>query len=660
MKFSSIQNNREKVFQYLTILFLCVWLVFIGIKAFEWKPVPMGESDDYMFATISLQYRGELMVREADWIKAIEDFPEFSDYLTSCYEKGEQAGITDEKGGRALWYFGTYSAICIPIKILLKVLDIPQIYTYAATNLLLYFIALLFVAFIWKKSRGKRFLATLLIGINPALFYIVWQSAEVFIFSFVVISLVCWSNKNYKLAALFVSIAGTMNSTIMMLGVIIIVDFFIELLEKKQDRRNTFVYLLKQWKHIILFGCCFVPCLVPFIYNKLNYGVWNLQVSYGFADTQAGYLSRVLSYLFDWNYGVLPYYPLMLLVMFILFVVLLVKHKIRNILYFIAFISVIAAYSIMEHINCGMSGIARYTVWALPIMLFGIMEAWEWIENGFKRVIKYVYLGVILASILYSTYIVNRYGVMFASNTQDISLTPVAKAIIETCPQIYWSIPSTFIDRVEHSPGGYWYTRPVIYATNDGSVKKILVTGETADEIFDYIWTDNEGMKYLLGCIAEYAWDDEYHFINVPNKYNIDVSPSYTLNGNAQVTDNTVDLEAFGTTGIWDQKNRMILLDSGQIQFGPYITLAPGIYNVKVTGSNLEYATVGFYNIYRDMSSFIEILSQSSDCIEYRVTLYREMEKAEFSISNQSETVLTIKSVEIEAESLLSIYDSVK
>ncbi len=656
MKFNFIENNREKIYQCLTVVFLCVWLMFIGSKAFQWKPVPMGESDDYMFTTICLQYRGELMVREEDWIKAIEDFPEFSEYLTYCYQIGEQSDITDEDGGRAPWYFGTYSAICIPIKVLLKALDIPQIYTYPATNLLLYFIALLFVAFIWKKSSGKRLLATLLVGINPALFYIVWQSAEVFIFSFVVISLVCWSNKNYKWAALFVSIAGTMNSTIMMLGVVMIVDFFMELLAKKQEKGKVFGYLLRQWKAIILFGCCFIPCLIPFIYNKLNYGVWNLQVSYGFADSQAGYLSRVLSYLFDWNYGVLPYYPLMFLVMLILVVVFIIKHKFRNLLYFIAFIAVIAAYSIMWHINCGMSGIARYTVWTLPIMLFGVLEAWEWIEYGFKKFVKYGYVGALLLSIFYSTFIVNEYGVMFASNTKDINLTPVAKAVLEKCPQLYWSIPSTFIDRVEHSAGGYWYTRPVIYATSNGSVKKILVTGKTAEKLFDYILTDNEGMEYLIDCISEYEWDDEYHFINIPNKYHIDVESSYILNRNSQVTDNVVGMENLRTTGTWDEENRTIVLESGQVQYGPYITLAPGVYNVKITGDNLENAEVGFVNNIGDMSSFIELLSKDTECIEYRFVLYREVTKAEFTVLNQSEKVMTIESLEIKADNIVPAY----
>lgn len=655
MNLTVIRTNKDRIYRCLTIFFLCAWIIIVGIKAFEWQPVPMGESDDYMFTTICLQYRGELMIREADWIKAIEDFPEFSEYLTRCYETGEQSEITDEYGGRAPWYFGTYSAICIPLKVLLKTLGYPQIYTYPATNLLLYFIALLFIAFVWKKSNGKKLLATLLFGINPALFYIVWQSAEVFIFSFVVISLVYWSNKNYKLAALFVSIAGTMNSTIMVLGVIMIVDYFMELLEKKQES-GILNYLLKQWKKIIFFGCCFIPCLIPFIYNKINYGVWNLQVSYGFADSQGGYFSRVLSYLFDWNYGVLPYYPLILLLMFVLFFILMAKLKIRQVLHFIAFFGVIAAYSIMWHINCGMSGIARYTMWALPILLFGVLEAWDLVENVTKKIVRYGYIGALMLSILYSTFIVNIYGIMFASNTKDIYLTPVAKMIINHCPQLYWSIPSTFIDRVEHQSGGYWYTRPVIYATQNGSVKKILVTGNTADQLFEYILTDNDGMKYLMDSISEYEWNDEYHFINIPNKYKVDVTASYILNRNSNINDNVVNMEALRTNGIWDADNKVIMLNQGQIQYGPYLVLEPAVYTVEITGNNLNNAEIGFTNSVGNMSSGIEIIKKQTDIIEYKITLYREVTNAEFTLLNLSEEVMTINSLKIKAENITPVY----
>ena len=163
-------------------------------------------------------------------------------------------------------------------------------------------------------------------------------------------------------------------------------------------------------------------------------------------------------------------------------------------------------------------------------------------------------------------------------------------------------------------------------------------------------------MEYLIDCISEYEWDDEYHFINIPNKYHIDVESSYILNRNSQVTDNVVGMDNLRTTGTWDEVNRTIVLESGQVQYGPYITLAPGVYNVKITGDNLENAEVGFVNNIGDMSSFIELLSKDTECIEYRFVLYREVTKAEFTVLNQSEKVMTIESLEIKADNIVPAY----
>ena len=169
---------KKNTFYFMFIaLFIMLWAVYIGMETFKWTPIPMGESDDYMFTTVSLQYCGELMVREETLIHAKTDFPEFSEYLDNCYEKGEQSQVTDDKGGRLPWYFGTYSAMCIPAKILLKHIGFPQIYAYSLTNFIIYLIALLMVAFALKQSFQTRFFLLLLLEINPSLFYIVWQSA---------------------------------------------------------------------------------------------------------------------------------------------------------------------------------------------------------------------------------------------------------------------------------------------------------------------------------------------------------------------------------------------------------------------------------------------------------------------------------------------------
>ena len=73
-----------------------------------------------------------------------------------------------------------------------------------------------------------------------------------------------------------------------------------------------------------------------------------------------------------------------------------------------------------------MSGIARYNVWSAPIMLFGIAIAFNdmpFMSNMTNKLFQNLaHIGVLI-----TTCIILYYGPMFAANTSDIALTPIAK-----------------------------------------------------------------------------------------------------------------------------------------------------------------------------------------------------------------------------------------
>ena len=58
--------SKENSIKFVLSSFLSLWILFIGIKTILWTPVPMGESDDYMLTTVSLQYEHNLGLHEAD------------------------------------------------------------------------------------------------------------------------------------------------------------------------------------------------------------------------------------------------------------------------------------------------------------------------------------------------------------------------------------------------------------------------------------------------------------------------------------------------------------------------------------------------------------------------------------------------------------------
>lgn len=636
-------RNLAKKYNILQDLLIIIFLSFLWVSSLLWKPGPMGESDDYMLQTISLQYRGDLEVRESDLEKAKVDFPEFADYLDENYHNVGMSSFVDNEGGKLPWYFGTYSACCIPVKIILKVLGLPQIYTFTITNILIYTVALLLVAWHLKLDNMNKFLLLISLMINPVVFYMVWQSAEVTIFSFVVMTLVFWNNKEYKLAALANSIAGTLNSTIMILGIVLICDYLFELCKGQIKDKNILIILKNNAVKIISFGCCFIPCLVPFVYYKINYGVWNLQLDYGFASAD-NYIGRIKSYLFDLNYGLLPYFTLMLPLFFVLAIIGLINKKYKILLNMVAFIGVISVFSIMKHINCGMSGIARYNVWVAPIMNFAILTNYQNIIN--RKIGIFLSNLTICISIICTSIIINVYGFTFAKNTSDVRLTPVAKYVLERYPYLYNPLPSTFITRVTHQQGGYEYNEPVFFQNDEGYITKILLDKDTASQIKSCVIGNDESMAYLENkLVCENC--EGLHYININyKKYPLVLDPNYVLNNNKHIKNGKIDLSSLKTNGY--QSETKIILQNGQIQYGPYISLQKGKYIISIHGDNLN--KINYWVSAESGKIHINIveLYRDQNTIQYKFELVRNYDNVEFGTRNDHEEEVYIDSISID------------
>lgn len=634
-------TNYQKCTKFIIIIFT----IFMIILALLWNPVPMGETDDYVLSTISLQNRFDLCVRPSDVEQARADFPELYEYLNKSYPEG-LSEYRDNNGGQLAWYFGTYSASCIPIKILLEALECPQVYTYPLTNIFFYVVALLVVLYVWKRDDKKKFLAVLFLAVNPAIFYLVWQSAEVFIFSFIIMALVFWDNKQFKRAAICIGIAGTMNTTTMVLGLIMILDFFIQLMRNSNIKtiKSFILCFINNFWEIVRFGLCFVIGLVPFVYNYVCFGQLHLMVTYGFANQDGYYLGRFLSYLFDLNYGILPYYFPLMLVFFVLSAVGLLKWQ-RNILkYSLAFICMIAAFSIMYHINCGMSGIARYNVWVAPIMIFGVVINYDTIIIN-KKIIRMteVVFGI---SVCVTFLILEAYGFMFAHKTSDIELTPVAEYIMDKATFLYNPLPSTFVDRVGHIHGGYIYTKPVIYVGENEQVKKILVDNETSTDVLDMVQGDEESIKYLNERL-NHVKETGFTYINIDKKHKLYPSALMGIEQNIQFENGLLDAYELSWSEGAELLRSGIKIPESEMQFGPYIELVRGSYQVIIHGENFSDLEIWVSASNGNTKVEVRELDLEKDNITYKFDLDKKSSRIEFGLKNLSDEDILVKYIEV-------------
>lgn len=509
LKLDLNDKRYDKLTEIVIILFSIIGLALAVLTPSQ----TVGECDDYMLATVALENRLALNILPEDVEIAMRDFPNQSQHIyNSYYEYGMP---TTEDGRVYPWYFITYSIICIPMKKLLKLFAMDQGLAYAITNILIYIGALLVIYKKLKRSKLQIFLTTLLIACSPAVLYYYWPSAEIFIFSMIVISLVFFANKQHRLAGLFVSIAGTLNLTIMVYGAIIILDYFIELFKKVKGQVITKDKVKYYFKDTILLGICFIPCLIPPIINYINFGSISLQIASGGFIDNTSILSRFWAYLFDVNFGILPYFSVAFILYIILITIGIVERNTCAILYLIAFLGTVFSYSIMAHINSGMTGIARYNVWASPLIIFFLTtEGINLVKGpGFRQIVAG---GLIVSSLLGAINVE-----VILKHPIYTYMTPLADTVLKHCPSLYNPLYSTFISRVEHVDGGYIYTEPVYYKLEDGRVKKILVTSETAEQVITDTNGNQEDMNFIQYQVEKIKAQKGYHYINISRKMNI-------------------------------------------------------------------------------------------------------------------------------------------
>jgi hypothetical protein len=454
------------------------------------------------------------------------------------YSTGEKVNVS--------WYFPAYSASCIPISILLSILKLNQSYAFALTNAFLLIAALLAVyKFLKNVTEKTRFFLIMALGINPIVYYVPWASAEVFIYAFIVGSLVFFFNKSYKISAVLLTVAGSMNITVMALGILMIVVFFIDMYAASGKQDNIFKIVYTERWRVLKYAASFC-CIIPsFFYNYLATAGGSFLSPQGGAIANYGsiglLLSRWLMYLFDLNFGLLPWFAIVFILYIFVIIISAAVREYRFPLLALGHFLVIMGFSLALHINCGMNGIARYNAWSAPMMLFvTIIFIFDKHESNKKlkhfinvKTDKLATVAISLSVLLTAT-MIYRFGI-----GSYVEMLPSSKLVLNNAPALYNPLYSTFISRIEHRDGGYDYREPVYYEDSKrfNEIRKILVRRSEKDSVTDALaFLDDESRAYFMSRLSEISeYGNEYVYLNIPRKYKITKNPyvkdiDYSLN----------------------------------------------------------------------------------------------------------------------------------
>jgi len=507
----------KKTTKIFLLLFFTICLVYHTV----YLPYPIGEWDDYSLPVASLISRQSLTISESDLTYYKSLFPNWAHYIDTY----DLSGYTAKDGGELPWYFPTYSIACIPLTLTLQVMKLPTVYAFPFTNLVVLMLSLFVVYKFLCISDCRKLLLVLALSLNPIIFYLSWASAEVFIYSMLVISATFWYNKNYHRAALFLSIAGTLNPTIMSVGFFMIAEYFLTLFQKRERTLSLFSFYVSKFADIVGYGSCYIIGLIPLVYNYYHIGHINLTASYsGFTQAREHTLYRFLSYLFDLNYGFLPYFPFLFIIALILLFVALYKKHWHYLTWISACFVNVILYSIMIHINSGMSGIARYNAWGAVLLIFSVILFFDGI---IPLRLKRLAASLLVFSTVLSGLIVAAYGPFQSINTSYVRFTPIAEYILNTFPSLYSPLHSTFNSRVSHVDGGYGYDTPIIYCAEDGYIRKILAAKKDSALLLQKLSSDMHSNEWLISKIQSLSEKEDY--ISIPENQKIIYCSTYPI-----------------------------------------------------------------------------------------------------------------------------------
>lgn len=533
--------NLKKIMIGYLLFFFIFMLIYCSLK----KPGPTGEWDDYSLPVASILNDHNFSISDQD-VKAYKAiYPDWASYIDSYSLSGYS---TKDGSGQMAWYFPTYSIACIPFTLLLTVLKLPAIYAFPYTNLTVLMIALIMVFFCLNTSDRRKALLIAALSVNPIIYYIFWTSAEVFIYSMLIMGLVSWCNKWYKRAAVFVSIAGMLNPTIMSIGIVMLLEYALKLLKEKKKEDTWAMYIKKKYAEILKYGCCYIIGIVPMIYNYYNIGHINLTASYsGFTHGPETTILRFWSYLFDLNYGILPYYFVIFCVAILMIIPAIIRKQWSYLKWVATFLINVALYSVMVHINCGMTGISRYNSWGALLLIFAVIMFYDKIIEA-KSIIKGI--GIALSTgVLITGIIVSQYGYCLASNTGSyIWMTPIAAWVLDKAPSLYNPLYSTFNSRTIHQDGGYIYETPVIYVADDGYVRKILAKKENKEQLLQEYSSLNGNNDWFVAKVEKLGESESY--ISVPKKYEVVKANVYILGNPITFTSEGYNADPYVVTGL--------------------------------------------------------------------------------------------------------------
>ncbi len=443
---------------FLTRIVFLVISIAMLLAMFLINPVRKGDGIEYFLMTESLfnHLSPDLQLEDIETYKQLKIKFNFDDrarddrYYKMYTLEGPYFKAKDNK--RYCYHFWAYPAFSLPVKYILHFFNLSELKAFQVTNAMLLILALFSIVFVLPASELQKMFFIFLIVFCPAFWFIRWPHPEIFSYSFVIISLVYMSKKKWPISIICAALASTQNQPLV---------FLVALLWTK-----GMVDSKKKWKDFFILSLSAIPAFLPNIFYFIKFDTLSLLSKTATSLNNVSFF-KVWEMFFDFNIGMLPYIPVTLLIFLgvVLRDGLLRRRMLLSVQLFLLMIIMMLFCALTINWNSGTSGPARYVIWMLPLVFYGVVLQ----DNS--RITKQLYRLVLCIAIVGQVLIV-FYGGIFICRIFFLEHNILAGFVLNNFPALYNPTKEIFIERTLGREGVS--DTPVVYYYNN-KCKKALV-----------------------------------------------------------------------------------------------------------------------------------------------------------------------------------------
>ena len=436
-----------------------VWILFtaitilLGIFFLRYPPIYYGgDLAEYYGTTESFLNHGTPQLTNQDRIN-LEKVVNPVNFIDPLYY------IKGTDGNRYPVHFIFYSLLSLPVRIVLKLFQLPEINSLRMTNFIILEATLYIVLKRFIKSPFRQLLFLTTIYLSPLISFIIWPGPDLYYLCLLLIGVFCFYERKYFLASLLVVLASWHSQPLVILASTSIAYYVFH------------KGIIPSPKTVAISLLLIFLMLVPYAYNYILFGNLTPWVifqdgwtkEYGFRLQNVS-IKKLFEQFFDLNMGLFWYAPVLLFTgIYFLKNDMLVNKK-SILLIIILFLNTFF-YQTNPAWHYGTSGFGptRHILYFLPFLIFFFVTCLKPTKN---------HLIVLCLFIISQLYVLSFNGFITPDFIKVLYHSPYAEYVLNNYPNIYNPTPEIFVDRTNHND--LKYLTSAIYKYN-GICKKAFI-----------------------------------------------------------------------------------------------------------------------------------------------------------------------------------------